>query len=351
LHLASPDNRNHGGESNNAETHNGFAGAGLLGLALWATPASSQNAGVGAGNDWPNHNGDTSESSYSQLSDINVSNIGRLGLAWSLDLPGEGSLEATPVAVNGALYFTGFHAVVYAVDAASGKLLWKFDPQTWKYAPAKMHFMINVNRGVAYAGGRIFSAALDGRLFCSRRQDRQADLDRADPCRCSRRRTSRARHAFSTEKVIIGNGGADYAARGYITAYDQSHRQAGLAVLRGSGLTRGKPRDPAMERAAATWTGQYWKTGTGGGPWDGITFDPEFNRIYFGTGNAAPYDPSTRSPEAATISTLSRSSLSMRTPGNMSGIIKSIRATRGTMTRRSKSRSPTSRSTASCVRC
>ena len=89
----------------------------------------------------------------------------QLGLAWWLDLPGEVSLEATPLAINGVLYFTGSYAAVYAVDGASGKLLWSHDPEIWKHNPAKMRLIFAVNRGVAYSDGRIFSAALDGRLF------------------------------------------------------------------------------------------------------------------------------------------------------------------------------------------
>lgn len=96
--------------------------------------------------DWPSHNNDAQETAYSPLQAINTANVARLGLAWSLDLPGEASLEATPLAVNGVLYFTGSYAAVYAVDTASGKLLWKYDPQTWKVAPAKMMFMFGVNR-------------------------------------------------------------------------------------------------------------------------------------------------------------------------------------------------------------
>src|SRR3546814_4958448 len=82
-----------------------------------------------------------------------------------MDLPGERTLEATPLAVDGVIYFTGSYAGVYAVDAASGKLLWKYDPQTWKVHPAKMGFGLPVNRGAAYANGRVFVAALDGRLI------------------------------------------------------------------------------------------------------------------------------------------------------------------------------------------
>ena len=96
----------------------------------------------------------TDEADYSRLAEIHTGNVSRLGLAWSLDLPGEVTLEATPLAVDGVLYFSGSYAAVYAVDAASGKLLWKYDPQTWKHNPAKMHFSFGANRGAAYEDGK-----------------------------------------------------------------------------------------------------------------------------------------------------------------------------------------------------
>ena len=74
-------------------------------------------------------------------------------------------MEATPLEVGGVLYFTGSYAAVYAVDALTGKVLWKYDPQTWKHNPRKMHFGFGANRGAAYENGRVFAAALDGRLF------------------------------------------------------------------------------------------------------------------------------------------------------------------------------------------
>ena len=76
---------------------------------------------VGAGADWPSHGGGVDESSYSRLNQIALRNVSRLGLAWSLDLPDEASLEAIPLAVDGVLYFTG-RSKVYAVDGSSGKL-------------------------------------------------------------------------------------------------------------------------------------------------------------------------------------------------------------------------------------
>jgi len=97
-------------------------------------------------------------------------------------------------------------------------------------------------------------------------------------------------------KVIIGNGGADIGMRGFVTAYDQKTGRQLWRFYTAPGSPEENRGDPAMERAAATWNGEYWKTGTGGTVWNGITFDPDLNRIYIGTGNGGPYDPSIRSP-------------------------------------------------------
>ena len=118
--------------------------------------ATAVQAGKASTVDWPSPAGDAQESGFSPLDAINTRNIARLGLAWSLDLEGESTLEATPMAVDGVLYFSGSYAAVYAVDAVTGTLLWKYDPKTWKHAPAKMTGSLPVNRGVAYANGRVF---------------------------------------------------------------------------------------------------------------------------------------------------------------------------------------------------
>src|SRR5579859_4642810 len=125
--------------------------AAFIGLSLAIASSASAAAparGATRSSDWASHNS-AKEDAYSALDQINRSNIKDLGLEWSLDLPGEQSLEATPLAVNGVLYFTGSHAKVYAVDAASGKLEWSYDPKTWQHDPAKLTFMFGVNRGAA----------------------------------------------------------------------------------------------------------------------------------------------------------------------------------------------------------
>lgn len=251
---------------------------------------------IGAAADWPSHGGAADESGYSLLDEITRSNVDRLGLRWWLELPGEVSLEATPLAVDGVLYFTGSYAAVYAVDAASGRLLWKYDPETWKHDPAKLNFAIYpVNRGAAYADGRVFAAALDGRLFALDAKSGKLLWSVETVARDSRHTSTGAPRTFK-DKVIIGNGGADMGLRGYVTAYDQATGRQLWRFYTVPGSPEQNQGDPAMERAATTWSGTYWNTGTGGTVWNGITFDPELNRIYIGTGNGGPYDPELRSP-------------------------------------------------------
>ena len=249
----------------------------------------------GAAADWLSHGADADETNFSQLDEINVANVSRLTLDWWLELPGEVSLEATPLAVNGKLYFTGSYGTVYAVDGGSGKLLWNYDPEAWKHNPAKMRLSFAVNRGVAYADGRIFSATLDGRLLALEAATGKLLWSVETTPVDSSQFITGAPRTFH-DKVIIGNGGADFGARGYVTAYDQASGKETWRFYVAPGAPEQNRGNPAMERAAATWRGEYWKTGTGGAVWDSITFDAKFNRIYVGTGNAGPADPAVRSP-------------------------------------------------------
>ena len=258
-------------------------------------PADLRAAAVGTGADWPQVGGGADESSFSQLDTIDVANTGRLGLAWSLDLPGEASLEATPVADDGVLYFSGSTAVVYAVDGATGKLLWQYDPQTWKVNPRKMSFGLPVNRGVAYANGRVFVGALDGRLIALESKT-GAVIWSVDAVPATMANVSTGAPRVFKDMVIIGNSGADFGARGFVTAYDQATGAQRWRFYTVPGRPEENRGDPAMERAAKTWSGEYWLTGTGGTVWNAMTFDPELNQIYLGVGNGGPYDANVRSP-------------------------------------------------------
>lgn len=250
---------------------------------------------VGAAADWTAPGGAADESGFSRLDEIDTGNVDSLGLAWSLDLPGEVTLEATPIAVDGVLYFSGSYATVYAVDGVSGKLLWKFDPQTWRHNPDKLRLSFGVNRGVAYENGKVFVAGIDGRLFAldaaSGQQIWMVETIPADLLN-----TSTGAPRTMNGKVIIGNAGADFGSRGFVTAFDSASGKLLWRFFTVPGSREENEGDRAMEAAARTWTGEWWTTGTGGTVWNGITFDPQLDRVYIGVGNPGPYDPAVRSP-------------------------------------------------------
>ncbi len=264
---------------------------------LLAAPAL---ATMPANLDWPNYGGQADEAGHAALDQINQQTVRRLGLAWSLDLPGEQTLEATPLAAGGVLYFTGSFADVYAVSVTTGRLLWKWEARVWEYNPDKMHYIFPLNRGVAYADGRVFVGATDGRLVAlDAATGRQ--LWSAETVGHNDRRTITGAPRVFGGKVIIGHGGGDAGMRGYVTAYDQKTGRQVWRFYTVPGSPDENREDQAnrlaMEMAAKTWgTGEYWKTGTGGTAWHGMTFDPELNRIYIGTGNSGPYNPQKRDP-------------------------------------------------------
>jgi quinohemoprotein ethanol dehydrogenase len=245
--------------------------------------------------DWPHYGGQYDEAGHAALAQIDTGNVDRLGLAWSLDLPEQQSLEATPLAVDGVLYFTGSFSDVFAVSVDTGELLWKREARVWEHNARKMNFIFPLNRGCAFADGRVFSATLDGRLLALDAKTGEELWSVETVERDDMRYVTGAPRAFK-DMVIIGQGGGDTGQRGYVTAYDQKTGKQRWRFYTVPGSPEQNAGDAAMEMAAETWTGEYWKTGTGGTAWHGMTFDPELNRVYIGTGNSGPYDPEKRSP-------------------------------------------------------
>jgi quinohemoprotein ethanol dehydrogenase len=270
--------------------------ASLLSATVCTVCRAAEIQAAGTAENWVHHGGGVDESGYSRLQQINTANVGKLGLSSYLNLDGEVTLEATPLAVDATVYFTGSSGTIYAADAVTGRLFWKHDPEIWKYSPVKQRYNFGSNRGVGYADGRIFSGVLDGRLIALDAVTGQLlwSVDTVPP---DDYHTVNGAPLVFRGKVLIGNGGADANMRGYVTAYDQETGQQLWRFYTTPGSPAEYKGDPAMERAAATWgKSEYWKTGTGGTVWNGLTYDPELNSIYIGTGNASPYDPRVRDP-------------------------------------------------------
>lgn len=247
------------------------------------------------GRDWPSYGGDFSENHFSPLTEINSSNVDRLGLAWSYDIDLYPSAHSAPIVIDGVMYFTAGLGVIHALDARTGEVLWRHDPETWKVAGERLRSAWGI-RGVAYWDGRIYAGTIDGRLLAlDARSGREVwSATTVEPN--DGRYITGPPQVFDG-KVIIGHGGADFApVRGYVTAYDAG---TGRQLWRFHTVP-GNPADgfesEAMRMAAETWTGEWWRHGGGGTAWNAMTYDPRYDRIYIGTGNGAPWNQRIRSP-------------------------------------------------------
>jgi len=245
--------------------------------------------------DWTLHGNDFGEQRFSALNQINNSNVADLGLAWSFDMITQRGVEATPLMVDGVLYVTSSWSLVYALDAVTGELKWMSDPKVDRSFLAK-GCCDAVNRGVAYANGKIIVGTYDGRLVALNADSGTVAWDVQTTDR-SQPYTITGAPRIAKDKVIIGNGGAELGVRGYVTAYDiDSGKQAWRFYT-----VPGNPEDgfenASMQQAAKTWTGEWWKWGGGGTVWDSMVYDPELDLLYIGVGNGSPWNASLRSPK------------------------------------------------------
>lgn len=281
-----------------------FNTAWLLPLALAVHLAQAGTANLGArrlqaadgeAHNWLSHGRTYSEQRYSPLAKIDQSNVGRLGLAWSYKLDIDRGIEATPIVVDGVMYTTGAFSLVYALDAATGKLLWKYDPQVPRHLAGRGCCDV-VNRGVAVWEGKVYVGAFDGRLIALDARSGKplwAVDTRLDP---ERSYTITGAPRVVKGKVIIGNGGAEFGVRGYVSAYDAKSGKLAWRFYTVPGDPAKPAENKAMELARSTWFGdQYYKQGGGGTVWDSMAYDPELNQLYIGVGNGSFWNIQTRS--------------------------------------------------------
>jgi quinohemoprotein ethanol dehydrogenase len=241
------------------------------------------------------------ETRFSPLTQINATNAGSLGLAWSYDLDTRRGQEATPLAVDGIVYTTSAWSKVQAFDAATGRLLWQFDPRVPGKAAANACCDV-VNRGPAYWNGKVYVGAIDGRLIAlDARTGKQVwSTQTTDP---TRKYTITGAPRVVKGRVIIGNGGADLGVRGYVSAYDAETGKMAwrFYIVPGQpGVKDHAASDVALEKIARnSWSGEWWSEAGGGGGgtvWDSMSYDPELDLLYIGTGNSAYWNKKFRSP-------------------------------------------------------
>jgi len=250
-----------------------------------------------AGN-WLSHGRGWDEKRFSPLVQVSAKTVSTLDLSWVAELPTKRGIEATPIVVDGRMFVSGAWSMVYAIDARTGELIWTYDPKVPRDWAANACCDV-VNRGVAVWNGKVFFATLDGRLIA---------LDAATGKKRWAMQTTDKRFSYTITgaprvvngNVIIGNSGADFGVRGYVSAYnpENGRRRWRFFTVPGD-PSKGYEHngEAAMEMAAETWTGEWWKTGGGGTVWNAMAYDPGLNLLYIGVGNGTPWSRQQRSPD------------------------------------------------------
>ena len=256
-------------------------------------PDTARNKAMLSADDWPLHGRDYREQRFSPLAQINAENVSQLSLAWFVDLPEQRGQEATPLIIDGVMYTASAWNIVMALDAKTGRELWRFDPEVNR-AWAVNGCCDAVTRGVAYEDGQIFIGTLDGRLLAV---DAETGTElwsvlTIDP---SQRYTITGAPRVVNGKVFIGNGGAEFGVRGYISAYDANNGELLWRFYTVPGNPEQGFESEALKQAAETWHGKWWKLGGGGTVWDSMSYDEALNLLYFGVGNGSPWNPNIRS--------------------------------------------------------
>lgn len=253
----------------------------------------------GNGDNWAGIGYSYDEQRFSPLTDINDSNVGDLGIAWFADLEDARGQEATPVVVDGVLYVSHAWSKVTAWDAATGKKLWSYDPKVPGETAVNACCDV-VNRGVAVWGDKVFVGTIDGRLVALDRKTgaeiwSKVTVDQSKPY------TITGAPRVVKDMVLIGNGGAEFGVRGYITAYDAdsgNEKWRFYTTPNPDKQADGAASDAIFaSKANATWSDKgEWKTSGGGGTvWDAIVYDKDLDQIYLGVGNGNPWNHGLRS--------------------------------------------------------
>ena len=252
---------------------------------------------VHSGENWMVNGGRLTGEHYSPLMEIRTGNVDGLGLAWATDIPSPLGLVAEPLVVDGVIYLSAPFSLVYALDAATGKQLWRFDPQVRLDLSPGNSISARYNRGVAVWKGAVYVGTGDCRLIA---------IDAANGSKIWESRACDVHDGQGTgitaaprvgdDKVFVGYLGSDTSARGSIGAFDA---RTGKELWRfwtvPGDPAKGGFETPELERASKTWPGGWAKHG-GGVAWEEIRYDPVTDQVIFGTASTMPLNVKARGP-------------------------------------------------------
>jgi alcohol dehydrogenase (cytochrome c) len=223
---------------------------------------------------WLTYSGNYAGWRYSPLSQINAGNVEHLAVQWVFQTGTAGSFQATPLVVDGIMYLTGSRNVAWALDARTGRVLWRYQ----RPLPEKIPLCCGPqNRGFAVLGNKLFLATLDAHVVAL--DAKTGNLLWDVPAEDHRKGYSFTLAPLLVKnKIIVGVAGGEYGVRGFIDAYDTETGQRAWRFYTIPG-----PGEPGHE----SWQGDSWKRG-GASAWVTGTYDPELNLVYWGIGNPGP---------------------------------------------------------------
>jgi len=281
----------------------GMLSTALAAVAVAASPAARVNAkrlenAAAEPSQWMTYGGTYSEQRFSPLKKINDGNISQLGLQWFADYETNQNQHGSPLYIDGVLYVSTARNVVHAFDAKTGKQLWKYNPVI---QGERLRYNLGlVNRGIAAWNGKIIMGTLDARLVAIDAKTGK-QVWSTDTVPASLGLGDMGNHYSITMaprvakgKVFIGGSGGEFGVRGWIAAFDAETGKQAWRFWTVPGDPAKGFESPKLAEAAKSWVGEWWKTGGGGTVWDAAVYDPVTDLLYFGTGNATPWNARAR---------------------------------------------------------